>query len=505
MFRVTLFLVLIGAAALGLTWLADHPGQIQLLWGGYRIEASAMVGLGFVLLLAILVAIAWAILRFVFKIPSLFSIARRARRREKGMHALSRGMIAVGSGDPRAARRHAAEAQRLLGAEPLALLLQAQAAQLAGDRAGAEAAFNDMLKKERTELLGLRGLHLEARRRGDDQAALDYAARAQKHAPTPWAGQALLDHRAASADWAGALDMVEKNAAAGLIDKPTATRWRAVLKTGLAETRVSRDPHGALALALEAVRLAPDLAPAAALAGRLTAANGDYRRASKILESAYAKTPHPDLAVVYLRVRPGDSASDRLVRARALARVAPHDPESHLTIARAALEARDFKAARNAIAPLIGEAAPGGRPTVRACLLMADLEETEGDAPGAVREWLARASRGSRDRAWVGDGFVTDVWAPASPRGKLDAFVWRAPDEKLSAPSEFEPPLAPVALEPPRETAPAPADTPEPAVEALPAAIAAPDQETPELVFSPRPPDDPGAVPEKRRRFRLFS
>ena len=437
MVRLLIFLVLLCLAALGLTWLADHPGQVAIVWGGYRIEASGMVALGFVVALAIVVALLWGVIRFVFRIPSLVTFARRARRREKGMAALSRGMIAVGAGDSRAARRHAAEAHRLIGDEPLAHLLRAQAAQLAGDRAGAEAAFKAMLHKEPTHALGLRGLHVEAHRRGDHAAALDYAAKAQEHSPSPWAGQAMLDHRAAESDWAGALATVESNAAANLIDKPTANRWRAVLKTAIAEARALREPQTALALAQEAVRLAPDLVPAAALAGRLMAESGDYRRASKIIETTYAKTPHPDLVRAYLRMRPGDSAIDRLARAKALARVAPNDPESRLTMARASLEARDFKSAREAIAPLIGPDAPAGRPTVRACLLMADLEETEGGSPGAAREWLARASRAPRDPAWVADGIISDVWAPASPRGKLDAFVWRVPDERLSAPVEI--------------------------------------------------------------------
>jgi HemY protein len=511
MVRVVIFLGLLCVAALGLTWLADHPGQVELTWGGYRIEASAMVALGVVVALALLIALLWAIIRFVFRIPSLVTLARRARRREKGMAALSRGMVAVGAGDSNAAKRHAAEAHRLIGGEPLTHLLRAQAAQLAGDRGGAEAAFKDMLAKEATHTLGLRGLHVEARRRGDHRAALEYAAQAHKHSPLPWAGQAVLDHRAAEGDWAGALASVEANAAARLIDKPTANRWRAVLKTALAQERAIREPQAALALAQEATRLAPDLAPAAALAGRLAAQSGDYRRAAKIIETTYAKTPHPDLAGAYVRMRPGDSATDRLARARALARVAPNDPESRLTIARAALEARDFKAAREAIAPLIGADAPTGRPSTRACLFMADLEETEGGAPGAVREWLARASRAPRDPAWVAEGFVSDVWAPASPNGKLDAFVWRVPAERLTAPSEPPPQPAPRIIAPAIES---PLAEPPAAPEGAPSSYVAPigaasarinDRPLPHLP-PPSPPDDPGAhVAPQRRRFRLFS
>jgi HemY protein len=284
-----------------------------------------------------------------------------------------------------------------------------------------------------------------------------------------------------------------------------------VLKTAMAQERALREPHVALALAQEAARLAPDLAPAAALVGRLAAQSGDYRRAAKIIETTYAKTPHPDLASAYVRMRPGDSATDRLARARALARVAPNDPESRLTIARAALEARDFKAAREAIDPLIGADAPAGRPSVRACLFMADLEETEGGAPGAVREWLARASRAPRDPAWVAEGFVSDVWAPASPNGKLDAFVWRVPAERLTAPSEPPPQPAPRIIAPAIES---PLAEPPAAPEGAPSSYVAPigaasarinDRPLPHLP-PPSPPDDPGAhVAPQRRRFRLFS
>src|SRR5271163_3629786 len=379
MFRLLIFLAALALAAWGLSWLANNPGDVTLTWRGVEYQASLMLALGAVAALAILIALLWGIIRFVFRIPSLVSLASRARRREKGFQALSRGVIAVSAGDARAAAKHAAEASRLIAHEPMTKLLQAQSAQLAGDMQGAVAAYNAMLDHHETHGLGLRGLHLEARRAGDHQAALEYAMRANARAPAAWAGQAVLDDRTRRGDWAGALATVDVNAAARLIDKPTANRWRAVIKTAMAEAAMERDPKHALTLAQEACRLAPTLVPAAAICGRLTAQAGDYRRASRILEAAYAQTPHPDLAAAYLRVRRGDSAEDRLARARTLARSAPNDPESLLTVGRAALEAHELSAARAAIAPLIASDSSNGRPTRRVCLLMADIEEAEGN------------------------------------------------------------------------------------------------------------------------------
>ena len=501
MVRLLLFLVLLALAAYGLAWLAENPGDVALTFHGVEYDVSLMVGIAIVVGLAFVLAVAWTIIRFVFRLPSLMSLARKARRREKGYAALSGGMAAVGSGDARTATRLAVEARKHLGDAPLTKLLRAQAAQLSGDRAGAAAAFRDMLDHPQTHALGLRGLHIEARRAGDHPAALEFARRAHNHAALPWAAQAVLDDRAEHGDWAGALAIVESNASAKLIDKPTATRWRAALKTAMAEQAAERDPKSALALAQEALALAPGLVPAAALAGQLLAANGDLRRAGKVLEGAWRRIAHPDLAAVYLRLRRGDSAADRFARAKMLARIAPHELESQLTLGRAALEARDLAAARAAISPLIAPDATN-RPTARTCLLMADIETADG-AEGAAREWLARAARAPRDKAWIADWIISDRWAPASPSGALDAFVWRAPDERLAAPAPATPPAPPptptppplAALAPtpaaPLQPSPPPPSQPQPV--APPVVASAPPRSPAKAIIAPTvAPDDPG-------------
>jgi HemY protein len=513
MLRLLMFLAALALAAWGLMWLSDNPGVVTVAWRGVEYQVSLLLALGGVAVLAVAVSIVWGVLRFAFSIPSFVTLARRARKREKGLLALSRGMIAVGAGDARAAARHAADAGRLLEHEPMTKLLRAQAAQLAGNRESAVAAYNAMLEHHETHGLGLRGLHVEARRGGDHEAALQYAMRANAHAPAAWAGQAVLDDRARRGDWAGALATVDSNASARLIDRPTANRWRAVIKTAMAEEIMERDPKGALDLAQQAFRLAPALVPAATICGRLTAGVGDYRRASRILESAYAQTPHPDLAAAYLRVRHGDSTADRLARARTLARTAPNDPESLLTVGRAALEAHEREAARAAVAPLIATESPHGRPTRRVCLLMADIEDAEGHL-GAVREWLARAARAPRDKAWVAEGVISDRWSPVSPSGMLDAFVWRTSDERLAPdvePPRVEPEAAAeppeiVATSPPRAEPQALAPPVEP-VRCVPSAPAPAPRSGVIIDPASMAPDDPGPgePPVERRSFPLYA
>ncbi len=438
MIRVLIYFAIVIVAALGTVWMADHPGTVLVTFGGREYAGSTLMGAVLLIVVAALVVILWGLIRFIFRIPSLLSGASRTRRRQSGLAALSRGMVAIGAGDSDAAQRHAVEADRLLKREPMVLLLKAQAAQLSGNQDKAEATFAEMLNLPETRALGLRGLHMEAQRRGDPEAAYAYAEEALRSGTLPWAGQAVLHYRAQRGDWAGALTAVERNAGGRLIDRPTANRQRAVLNTALASEIAEREPDEALSLLRDALKVEPALVPAAALAGRLLTRKGDIRRAAKLVETAYAATPHPDLADAYVAVRPGDAAADRLARAETLARIAPRHPESLMAISRAALESREFERARGTLKPLL-DGQDGARPTVKVCRLMAEIEEAEHGETGSLFEWLQRASRAPRDPAWVADGVVSDHWAPVSPvTGQLDAFVWTTPKEQMSRSDDLQ-------------------------------------------------------------------
>jgi HemY protein len=466
MWRALAFLALLAIAAFGAVWIADRPGTVTIVWNGYEVATSLAIALVGVLVAAIVVGFIWAIVRGIITLPEALVRGARERRRAKGFTALSRGMVAVGSGDPLAARRHAGDAERLLGSEPLALLLKAQAAQISGDREAAERAFQRMANDPETRVLGLRGLFVEARRREDETSARAYATEAARLAPSvTWANEAVLEAQCADGDWSGALETVERRASLGLIEKATARRQRAVLLTASAQLLEAGEPEAATERALKAVKLAPDLVPAAAIAGRLLTRRGDLRKGAKVVEGAWKANPHPDLAKVYLSLRTGDSVRDRLARAETLAKLSAWHPEARLALAQTAYEARSFGQAREALQPLLDD-----RPTVRACLMMARIEEAEhGAGSGRAREWLARAAHAPRDPLWIADGIASESWAPVSPiSGRLDAFVWKAPTDLLAGATphadeaDGAPRRDPVAIAPAPMPAPAPAAVPAP-------------------------------------------
>jgi HemY protein len=400
-----------------------------------------------------------------------------------------------------------------------------------------------MAERDDTRLLGLRGLFIEAQRADDPVSAVMIADEALKISPSStWASHAVLGFRCAKGDWNGALSILDNNLSSGLIDKATYRRQRGVLLTARALELEKVDRDLSRESAMEAVKLAPTLVPAAVLAAKFESEAHQVRRAMRLVETAWLAEPHPDLADAYAHVKLGDSARQRLVRVETLAAKMPGHIEGALAVARAAIDASEFSRARAALTPFID------RPTQRVAVLMAEIERTEHGDSGRARAWAMRAVRALHDPAWTADGYVSDRWRPVSPvSGRLDAFQWQTPvaslpsdkggaiesspfeDAMLAAPppkrieaeskglaepprddvvvsitpaAQDNAPVAPAAAEPapppPAAAAPAPAKPesapaqPAPLFRARQDIPKAPPQSIPQVIPIVRPPDDPG-------------
>jgi len=338
MFRLIIFLLSTLVVAAGLAWLADRPGTLLITWQDYEIETTVFRAVVLLVMLSAVVVAFWSLLRQLWLSPATVGNVLMKRRQKRGLESLSGGMIAVGAGDRALASRYAAQARKSLPNEPLTHVLRAQAAQLSGDKQTARRIFEAMLNAPDTEQLGLRGLFLEAERVGETEAARQFAERAVRLNPKlGWSVEALFDIQCRQADWEGALETLALARRFGHVEKPVADRRRAVLLAGQSQNTEESDPDKALTLALEAHGLAPDLVPAAAVAGRLLAARGNTPRATKIIQRTWVRSSHPELATAYAYARIGDSPRDRLDRIKQLAALTPNSIEGPIAVATAAI------------------------------------------------------------------------------------------------------------------------------------------------------------------------
>ena len=433
MLKILFFFLAVIALAFGFSRLADTDGSLALTMGDRLITVDLIVAaIGLLVTLVVLMLI-WWLIRVLLTSPSRLRRHFRARKRDRGYQALSTGIIAAGAGDAETARRMLKQADNQLVAtsEPLIALLDAQTTMLEGRHDEARVKFETMLEDPETRSLALRGLYLEAQRLGDRDAQRHYAQKAVELAPQlAWAGKAAVNHKTEQGDWEGALRIVETQKSRKQISRTEADRKRAVLLTAQAMELVEAEPARAKSAALEAHKIANDFAPAAVTCAEAALRLDDMRRAVKVLETCWKSRPHPDVALAYVNARPGDSAVDRLKRARRLESLKPNTTESSLIVAQMALEAGEFDEARKAVGAVLRN-----QPRQSAYLLMADIEAAETGNQGKMREWLARAVHAPRDPAWTTDGFVSQTWAPFSPvTGELDAFEWKVPVERLGGP-----------------------------------------------------------------------
>lgn len=533
MAKIISFVVIVLAIGFGFSWLADRPGVLSIVWQGQLIEMSLMVAASIIAVLIAAVMIGWWLFNTVWNSPHAARRYFRSRKRDRGYQALSTGLIAAGAGNALLARKMTARTQGLLNAdqEPLIHLLEAQADLIEGKYDAARRKFEAMAQDPETRELGLRGLYMEARRQGANEAALEYAATAAENAPyLPWAAQATLESKSRNGEWDDAIRLLDQQKAAGVLERGDAERLKAVLLTAKAEEKFESDPKAAREDAKHALKLAKDLVPAALVAAKSYLREDNLRKAAAVLEPVWKIAPHPQIAQLYVRARSGDTAVDRLKRAERLESLKPNNVEALFIVAQAALDAHDFARARAK-----AEAAARIEPRESTFLLLADIEEAETGDQGRIRHWMAQALRAPRDRAWVADGVVSEKWLAVSPvNGRLDAFEWKIPfghlddaiegvtvDHALSSLPEIvvnknretitEAPVSSKPVEPvtaPAAQKPATSDTPDRVQEVQTAKASVKPAQELEPFFGGLP-DDPGVKksgrpPDEKTRLNLF-
>ena len=383
---------LVGFLLLGvvgyIAWqLSLEPGLLVLEWQG--VEITTTVALGFavlavlVLLLAILVQYGGALT----KTPSLLGRWSRGRRQRAGLQALSDGLVAIAAGDSETAQAKARTVDEKLSDRPLAMLLNAQAAQLRGDVQAAEKFFGQLRERPSTEFLGTRGLLLQAMKQENWQEALKLAKRAYRLNPkSEWVVTTLYDMQKRAGRWDDAEYTLSKSVAKrGLLSEKEVKAERAEIRY-----RSSLQSSGVEAIksAKKALGDRPDYLAAALRLTELHLARSEFRDAAKVIENAWAQNPDAELAALYWKARQCDSPAKKLEAARRLMASKPDHVESRLAVASAAVEAEAWSEARKVLGPLItDETIPP-----RACVLMAELEEKENGDLARARMWLMRAA-----------------------------------------------------------------------------------------------------------------
>jgi len=437
MIRAIYLFILISLFSLAGVWLANNPGGVSVRWGGYVIETSMIFLAVATVIAALVVSLLVLIYRWIRKSPGRIGGAFFARRRTKGLEALSNGMVAIAAGDAEEARKAAVQAEKHLKGEPLALLLSAQAAELNDDKRAAKIYYDRMTERQDTEFLGLRGLIAQARADNDLEGALRHTRRAEELKPrTEWVQKALVELLIEKKDYDAAASVVMRMMRSKKSQQNEALRHlKAVISHEQALGAFERgEQDAALRYANEAHRQEPAFVPASTFLVRHMAPG---RGRDKLLEAAWAAGPHPDLAAVAKALVLAEDPRDWFKRAKSfMLKSNPDHLETHLALARAALEAREYGEAREHLV-----AAEKINPTVSVYRLLAELEETANADAAAARNWILKSTEAAPDPTWMctSCGSQSATWSSHCPTcNSFDSLKWREMQKHVEAPDLIE-------------------------------------------------------------------
>lgn len=436
LFKIILFVILIGVATVGATFLLETDGGIRIDIGAQEFNLGALQG---VIVLIALVIVLWlllklasltvAVIRFLNGDETAITRAFDRNRERKGYEALAEGMMALASGEERVAITKAARAERYLRRPELTNLITAQAAEMSGDRKKATEVYKRLLADERTRFVGVRGLMKQKLEEGDTDTAMKLAEKAfalkPQHAET---GDVLLALQATQNDWHGARETLGKKVKNGALPRDVGKRRDAVL--ALQEAKgIFEDGNSIRAreAAIEANKLSPDLIPGSVLAARSYLEQDNKRYAARVLTKTWKVSPHPDIAEAFAEIEPEESAEARLKRFRALTKEHPDNPENKMLLAELHIAAENYDKAREALGDLAET-----MPTQRSLTLLAAIERGL-EAPEAdIRALLAKAVVAPRGPQWVCDKChqIHADWAPVCDGcGGFDTLSWKEPKE----------------------------------------------------------------------------
>ena len=279
MIKLLLFLIFIGCAGFGASWLMENSGSVTMIFLDYRIDTSV----AFLLVSAVIFACLFAFLLQIIFAPSRFFERRTAKKLKRGIDELTYSVAALAASDIHTAELHTKKLEKLLGKTPLAILLSAQIAKTKGDEATTNALLEQLLLHKETNYLAARSLCDNASKNNNLPKALALAKQANQLNPKDnLSALQVLNLQVRMKNWAEA----EASLQTSKLPRREKNRLRALMNI-VHGRELLADGYGeqALHLAKYAAAKLPNFAPAAEFAADANRSNNQPKKADKILKN----------------------------------------------------------------------------------------------------------------------------------------------------------------------------------------------------------------------------
>ena len=434
MFQTIWFFVKIFLIIAFLAWIISLSGKISIDLLEYNLTVPTNIFFLFVTILLFVCIFLYKIISGFFSLPKIFSRHREDTRHQKGYNALTRGLVAVAAGDAKQASYYSKRAKNLLPQikgkqQPLHLLLEAQSARLRGEESLAQNRFEALMQDKDAGFLGIRGLLKSAMDQGNDRLALEYANQAAKLHPNQiWIIQTLYHLQIENKLWDDVLQTAKKAKKYNALEVEKITSDEAAIYLMRFDRAFDKNDFAAAEKFLkQAQKIDKEFLPVVLRACKLYLALGKNKKVSALVKDAWAKKPHPDLANIWFDLAPEEGKFDakRIKWIKSLADIKPDHIESHILLARSAMEMSLWGEAKASLVQ-----AEKIHPSAQVYRMMTIVEQNSTHNDESIHSLMEKTSEALPDKTWVcaQTGVIYSEWAPiAEPHGSFNTIIWQYP------------------------------------------------------------------------------
>jgi HemY protein len=421
---LNLLLLLFFLTCVGITagWLAENPGNVTIYWFDYRIDTSFAFLLLLAFFTAILLSYAYVLIRRIILTPGEMAERRGLKQHRKGLTELTYSVAALAASDVKSAELHTRKAEALLGRTPLTLLLSAQIARSQGDDARTHLLLDQMLDYKETEYIAARSLSDAASKQQIFPEALSMAERA--HAINPKDIKAVISLHLRLGQWQDALTTIKKSVRKGRIKRNELRHYRSLVYLAQGMQLLNTEQHQAAVKAAQlCLKETPDFLPAILFAVRACMTDKQDAKAVKLITRAWTHSPHPLLAEYFLTLHAKLPKDVQVKKVEKLTACNPDSIESGLVMTQVAINNRLWDLAYRSLQKVIVR-----EESVRACHLMALIEQGMSADPNAGGKWFTRSQVAQPDPHWVclNCGKASEKWSVHCPScNDLDSMEWK--------------------------------------------------------------------------------
>ncbi len=421
MFRMLLFFTKLTLLTFVAVWLVSHQGAIHLEWGEYVIRANTSFVFVLLTLAFLVFAGIYHLWRQFIALPKVMQDYAHEKSRNKGYQAITKGFLALASGDAKSSAHYAREAEKRLPDVTLSLLLRAQSANLNGDSVTTREIFLRLLEHKDGVFFGIRGLLSQAIKNGNTAEALSLVRKAYTLQPKrSWVIFLLLELEIFKRNWKQAHALLPKAYKQGVLDKSTFIQWRSALYLAQGEEALKDHNRKQQRVFVEkAYKADPTFAPSVITYTRLLDHFAKKKAALSVLKKAWKNQPHPIILQEYMRFIGGKGGVTEI---ESFTKSHPHDCERLIQLGKVALDNKLWGLARSYLTGAIERGAD-----VRAYQLMIRLEQLTDNNEQAILTWEEKAVAAPPRPCWIcsSTGYQALEWQAFTPGcGAFNTFVW---------------------------------------------------------------------------------